>query len=240
MTEQKPLERKVLDTVLMEFEGVLADTGQARRDALGAVLGEDGIALSDADYESTCAGLGAADAVRAATALAGVALDETDLDLMAMRVERAFASQVSKGVVMVEGARETVERLASRARLGIVSRASRNDIALILSLARLEHAFTCVIGSESATPSKPSPAPYRSALRRLEQQRPVPPNGIVVALEDALHGIRAARSAGLRSIAVGALPAHIAMEADGYLPELAGVSVATLQQLIVREGEVFG
>jgi beta-phosphoglucomutase-like phosphatase (HAD superfamily) len=240
MSAREPIERKVLDTVLMEFEGVLADTGPARRDALCTVLREDGIALEPTDYDAACAGLGAADAVRAATKLAGRSLDETALDLMAMRVERAFASHVGKGVVLVDGAREAVERLASRARLGIVSRASRNDISLILSLARLEHAFTCVIGADGTSAPKPSPAPYRVALRRLAQQRPVPPNGVVVALEDTLHGIRAARSAGLRTVAVGTLPAHIAMEADGYLSGLAGIGASTIQQLVVRDGEVFG
>ncbi len=240
MSGGTPAERKLLDTVLMEFEGVIADTSPARRDALRTVLGVDGITLSDADYESTCAGVGAAEAVRAATALAGLSLDETALDLLTLRVERAFASHVGKGVMLVDGAREAIERLAARTRLGIVSRASRNDVSLILSLARLDHAFTCVIGSDGTTMPKPSPAPYRAALRRLQQQRPVPPNGVVVALEDALPGIRAARSAGLRSVAVGVLPAHIAMEADGYLSSIAGVSVSTIQQLVVREGEVFG
>lgn len=234
------MERLVLDTVLMEFDGVLADTSAARHDALCTVLGEDGIALSDAEYHASCAGLGSGDAVRAAIALAGVSIDETALDLLALRVERVFSSHVSKGVVLVDGAREAVERLASRVRLGIVSRASRGNIALILSLARLEHAFTLVIGIEDASPPKPSPAPYRAALGRLERQRPVMPGGIVVALEDGLHGIRSARSAGLRSVAVGDLPAHIAMEADAFLPALTGLTPSALQQMITRQGEVFG
>jgi len=232
------MQRK-LDAILMEFDGVLADTAVARRDALLAVLLEDGIVLSTADYRDRCAGLSTTDAVRGALARCGVSLDETGVELLALRVDRAFSAQVSKGVVLADGAREAVERLAVRARLGIVTRANRRDVELVLSLAQLEHLFSCVIGAEDVYPSKPSPAPYLAALRRLERRRPVSPSGLVIALEDGRHGIRSAAAAGLRCIAVGDLPAHVAMEADAIVPAITGLDVAAIEQLIARGGERF-
>lgn len=231
--------RCVVDAVLMEFEGVLADTALARRDAMLSVLGEDGYVLSPAEYRESCAGLATPDAVRAALRRRGVMVDATALELLSLRVDRAFTAHVGKGVVLVDGAREAVERLAARARLGIVSRASRRDVEFVLSLAQMEHAFACVIGSEDAVPGKPDAAPYLAALHRLERRRPVPPEGIVVALEDAISGIRGARAAGLRCIAVGDLPAHVAMEADAILPAITGIDLATIEALIAREGERF-
>lgn len=231
--------RRTIDTILMEFEGVLADTAPARRDAMLSVLAEDGYLLSPSEYRDACAGLATPDAVRAALRRRAVMVDATALDLLTLRVERAFAAHVGKGVVLVDGVREALERFAARARLGIVSRASRRDVDFVLSLAQLEHLFACVVGSEDAGPGKPDAAPYLTALRRLERQRPISPEGIVVALEDTVAGIRGARAAGLRCIAVGDLPAHLAMDADAIVPAITGIDVATIEALIGREGERF-
>ncbi|MCC6772772.1 MAG: HAD family phosphatase [Gemmatimonadaceae bacterium] len=230
---------RVLDAVLMEFDGVLADTARARHEALACVLAEDGLQLSDADYRAGCAGLPTTDAVRAAVGRCGATLDETGLELLTLRVDRAFSEQVGKGIILVDGAREAVERLVARVRVGIVTRASRRHVEFVLNLAQMEHLFACVIGSEDADPPKPAPAPYLAALRRLERRRPVSPEGLVVALEEGVWGIRGARAAGLRCIAVGDLPAHVAMEADAFIPAITGIDVAAVDQLIVRAGERF-
>jgi beta-phosphoglucomutase-like phosphatase (HAD superfamily) len=231
--------RRTVDVVLMEFDGVLAQTALARRDALRAVLAEDGHSLSLEAYQESCAGLSTADAVRAALTRLEAPTDETGLELLALRVDRAFSVHVGKGVVLVDGVPEMIERLAARARLGIVTRASRRDVELVLSMAQLDHAFACVIGADDAYPAKPDPSPYRAALRRIERTRPVAPDGIVVALEDALPGIRAARAAGFRCIAVGELPAHVAMEADAIVPAVTGLDIFAVGRLVTHEGERF-
>ena len=230
---------RVIDAVLMEFDGVLADTAAARRDAMLTVLAEEGITLSHADHRDRCAGLPTPEAVRGALARCGVTLDETGVELLALRVDRAFTAHVSKGLMLADGAREAVERLAARARLGIVTRAGRRDVEFVLSLAQLDHLFACVIGAEDVYPAKPSPAPYLAAMRRLERRRPVPSDGVVVALEDSSHGIRSARGAGLRCIAVGDLPAHVAMEAEAVIPAITRLDIAAIEHLVARGGERF-
>jgi len=231
--------RRTVDTVLLEFEGVIADTAHARRSSLVSVLGEAGMPVSIEEYRDTCAGLPTAEAVRAAVTLRGATVDETGLDLLTLRVDRTFRSHVGKGVTLVEGAREAIERLATHARIGIVSRASRQEVEFVVSLARLDHVFACVIGAEDVAPGKPAAAPYLAALRRIERRRAVPADGVVVSLEDSLSGIRSARAAGVRCVAVGDLPAHVAMEADAIIPSLAGIDVVGLAQLVAREGEEF-
>lgn len=231
--------RRVIDAVLMEFHGVLADTALARREALLSVLHEDGIRLTPDEYRESCAGLATPDAVRGALQRHDVPFDDTDLELLTLRVERVFSAHVGKGIVLAEGAREAVERLAARVRLGIVSRSPRHDVEFVLSLAQLEHVFSCVIGVEDAVPGKPDAAPYQAALQRFARRRPVPAEGIVVAIEDTIGGIRAAHAAGLRCIAVGDLPAHLAMEADAIVPAITGLDLATIEALVAREGERF-
>ena len=64
-------------------------------------------------------------------------------------------------------------------------------------------------------------------------------DGVVVALEDSLDGIRGARGAGLRCVAIGDLPAHVAMEADALIPAITGIDAHTVERLVARAGEVF-
>ena len=77
---------RVIDAVLMEFDGVLADTAAARRDAMLTVLAEEGITLSHTDYRDRCAGLPTPEAVRGALARCGVTLDETGAVAYFLRV----------------------------------------------------------------------------------------------------------------------------------------------------------
>ena len=69
----------------------------------------------------------------------------------------------------------------------------------------------------------------------MNRQRPLSPKA-VIALEDGTAGIRAARAAGVRCIAVGPIPAHIAIEADAYVTSLAGQTARSLD-LLSRPGQ---
>lgn len=221
----------MLDTVMLELEGVIADTGEARRDALLGALQAGGVELPAASYRELCAGLPFEDAVRAAVRQAGRTPDETAIAITAHRAERAYRAYIGKGLTLVDGARETLERLHESVRLALVTRAPRNDAMFVLSLARVEHLFTCVVAAEDAPP-KPSPEPYRLALARLQRARARVVRGTVVAVEDGLAGIQSARAAGVASVAVGDVPAHVALEADGYVPSIGGLTAEALLSLV--------
>lgn len=224
----------MLDAVLLELEGVVTDTGEARRDAVLAALRADGIPLSPDEYRDVCAGLSFEAAVRAACLQAGRTSDETAIALAAHRAERAYRAYIGKGLTLVEGARETLERLHPSARLALVTRSPRNDALFVLSLARLEHLFNVVVAAEDAPP-KPSPEPYRLALEKLQRVRPA--RGTVIAVEDSLAGVKSARGAGIATVVVGDVPAHVALEADGYIRSIAGLTADTLHSLVTPRNE---
>jgi HAD superfamily hydrolase (TIGR01509 family) len=226
----------MLDTVILELEGVIADTSEARRDAVFASLRADGIQLSLSEYREHCAGLAFEDAIRAAIRNAGRPVDETAIALAALRSERAYRAYIGKGLTLVEGARETLERLHDTARLALVTRSPRNDAMFVLSLARVEHLFTCVVAAEDA-PAKPSPEPYRLAMNRLQRARARVARGTAVAIEDGLPGVQSARAAGLPAVVVGDVPAHVALEADGYVSSIAGLTADSLLSLVAPRNE---
>jgi HAD superfamily hydrolase (TIGR01509 family) len=220
----------MFDVALFELEGVLFDTAAARRDALRRALADDGLLLP-AD-PTRYAGLSVRDAV---LAVAGDRLpDDTAVDLAVLRAERHFDERIAGGLSLAPGAVDLVHALVGRMRLGVVTRAGRREAGRALSLAGLDFAFACVVAAEDAAAPKPAAAPYETAIARLARRAPVLRDR-VVTLEDALPGIRAARAAGLRCIAVGALPAHDALHADAYVPTLADLTPAELVSLVTPE-----
>ncbi|HSA57897.1 MAG TPA: HAD family phosphatase [Gemmatimonadaceae bacterium] len=227
----------MLDTVLFELEGVLADTATARREALLASLRTNGVELTAQEYHETCAGLDLEAAARAAHRLRARPLDDTGAALCARRADDLYRASLGKGLVLVEGAREALERLHAVTRLGLVTRASRAEAGFVLSLARLEPLFTCVVAAEDARAAKPSPEPYRVALQRLRRRASPGRGGTIVAVEDGLPGIRAARAAGIPCVVVGDVPAHVALEADGYLPAITGLTPAGLLAIAAPRSE---
>ncbi|HEX6049866.1 MAG TPA: HAD family phosphatase [Gemmatimonadaceae bacterium] len=224
----------MLQAVLLEFEGVIADTREARKSALSASLADEGIVLDDWEYAEHCLSLPVRGATREALALRGIRGDETRVDLATLRAERRFAELVGAGASLVPGAVALVESIHSHARVGLVSRAARREIEPVLSLAGIDHAFEFVIADDDPFPPKPSPAGYGGALERLARRRAVVPRN-VVALEDGRAGIRAAKGAGLRCAVVGLVPAHLAMDADALLPTLVGQTAVSIDSLTSGE-----
>ena len=220
----------MLQAVLFEFDGVLADTRDARRRALIEALSDDGTTVSESEYDDRCASLPVRSAVRAAFELRAIPGDDTLIELTAARAERRFASLMESGVSLMPGARALIETMQGQTRLGIVSRAARRDIEHTLAMAQLDYAFEFVLSDDDPYPPKPSAKPYFGALDRLARRRSVDAKH-VVALEDGLAGIRSAKAAGIRCAVVGALPAHLAMNADAIIPSLIGQTTASIDAL---------
>jgi HAD superfamily hydrolase (TIGR01509 family) len=97
----------------------------------------------------------------------------------------------------VPGAREAVERLAARWPLGLASSSNRELIDLALELLGVAHLFKATVSSEEVARGKPAPDVYFEAARRVG----VDPTR-AAAIEDSENGIRAAKAAGMRVIAI--------------------------------------
>lgn len=214
--------------ILLELEGVLVETHDARRDALLRALAEEGIGTGPVAYDDLAHGLPVRGAARALIAAAGEEIDEVAIELVALRAERHFAEAVGTGIVLTDGARDALGTLHGVTRLALVTRANRREVEPILDAADAGFLFECIVTADDVGDSpKPAPEAYHSALRRLSRRRALTAAG-AIALEDGRAGIRAARAAGLRCLAVGNVPPFRALDADGYLPTLRGVTLDSL------------
>jgi HAD superfamily hydrolase (TIGR01509 family) len=219
----------MVDAALIEIEGVLFDTRGLRRTSLRNALLEHGFPIEpDAALADELTPRAAAAATLRA---AEVPHDDVILDLVALSAERVFVAAVSvTGAALMPGALDFVRETAALARLAVVTRARRSEADALLRLASLDEFVSTVITADDALDAKPSPDSYRRALERLARQRPLSERN-TIAIEDSVAGIRSARGAGIRCVAVGRLPAHIAMEADAYVESLVGQSVRALERL---------
>lgn len=219
--------------VLIELEGVLVETHALRREALVRALDEMDVALSPADFDDHCHGLPVRAAIAAAASVRALepTLDATDADLAAVRAETNFMRSVGTGITLVDGSPAALTALRSGAALAIVTRASRRETDAMLAMSGMEYEFDCVICSDDVPGAeKPEPLAYQSALARLSRRRPMRARD-AIALEDGRAGIVAARRAGIPCVAVGKMPAFRALDADGYLPTLRGVTLESLDAL---------
>jgi beta-phosphoglucomutase-like phosphatase (HAD superfamily) len=219
----------MVDAVLLEWEGVLADTGAARREALLRALADEGVLWNAAAYEACCGGLDVYAAASAALGDAGHD-DATLTDLVALRASRAFLEHLAQGFSLQPGAARFIAEAEHRARVAIVTRAARAETEIVLGLSGLESAIACIVTTDDV-PAPPSASDsYERALAQLARRRIVQPHRSV-ALIDTTPAVRAARGAGLRTLAIGA-PAHVAMDADAASDSFDGLTMNVASSLV--------
>jgi len=223
------------DALLFELDGVLLDTRPAQRHALREAWAANGITLPDADVDELLAAHPVAAAVVEGAVLAGASLDATAASLLVLRAERALDQRLAGGVSLFPGIARFVEAARARARLAVVTAAPRRRAESLLALAGLADDFDFIVAAEDVLEPKPHHEGYAIALERLARRRIRIP-ARCIALEGTRDGLRAARTAGLRAVACGAVPVHLALEADAYLPTLEDLSVAALDA-VARIGE---
>lgn len=216
------------DGVLLDWEGVLADTADARRAALADALADEGIACDDAALAHH--GIGRSVRAGASRLLGSRAGDATLVELVALRAERAFAQRLAQGFAIDPAAARFVELAQLRAPLVIVTAAGRTETDSALRLAGLHDSCAAIVTADDVGGDAPMPASYELALAHLGRRRVVKARRVVL-LATSVAAIHAAREAGVRTVAVGA-PAHVSLEADAAVSSLEGVSPDTMDALL--------
>ena len=112
-------------------------------------------------------------------------------------VVRRMQDRYRARLPLLDGAVEAVERLAGRWPLALASSSNRELIDLALELGGLAHFFQATVSSEEVAHGKPAPDVYLEAARRLG----VAPKRCA-AVEDSHNGIRSAKAAGMRVVAI--------------------------------------
>jgi beta-phosphoglucomutase len=187
--------------VIFDFDGVIADTEKLHFEASRLVLAARGVPLDQARYYTTYLGYSDADMAEAIARDQGHVASGADVQGFVRdfihEKGQVYERMIASGAVLFAGAAACFARLSAAFPLAIASGSFHAEIEHVLNGAGLLHHFAAIVGADDAPRSKPHPAPYLEAARRLGADP-----ADCVAIEDSTWGLESARTAGMKTIAV--------------------------------------
>lgn len=224
----------MLHAVIFDFNGIIVDDEPIHFRLFQRVLAEEGIALSEETYYARYLGFDDRGAFRAGFADYNRPLTEAKLCELVARKAAYYQDAIRNQICLFPGARELVASLSASLPLALASGALRHEIETILSGAGLIEHFDAIVSSEDVARGKPEPEIFLKALAALNVAHPrsrIEPGDCVV-IEDSREGIRGARRAGMRCLAVtNSHSAELLSDADAVVASLKEVSLPFLQKL---------
>lgn len=218
------------EAVIFDFDGIIVDTEPLHYKAFLSVLEPLGLGFAWEEYVATYMGFDDRDAFREAYRARGRDLDGKSLKSLVAAKSRAFLDILRAGVEPYPGAVPMIESLhVAGVPLAISSGALLSDIAPILGGLGIDRCFPVVVTADDVRKSKPDPECYALAFLRLSRMHParVTDPERSFAIEDTPAGIRSAKGAGLRVLALtNSYDAGGLAEADWITDSLENVRIA--------------
>jgi HAD superfamily hydrolase (TIGR01509 family) len=183
----------VTDAVVFDLDGVLLESEQVWNEAKQELVSERGGRWRESAPREMM-GMSSPEWSSHLRAELGV---DMDLERISAEVVARVEAIYRRDLPYIEGAREAVERIGERWPLGLASSSNREIIDLFLDLSGLAERFEVTVSSEEVERGKPAPDVYLEALTRLGSAPEAS-----TAVEDSDNGIRAARAAGMRVVAL--------------------------------------
>ena len=208
----------MIDAVVFDLDGVLIESEEVWDAVRAAYVRERG-GRYDAEVQRAMMGMSSTEWSRYLHDSAGVADEPHAIN---DDVVRRMLSVYREHLPLLPGAAEAVRRLAARFPLGLASSSNRALIDTVLKVSRLAPFFAATVSSEEVARGKPAPDVYLEAARRLG----VDPTRCA-AVEDSHGGIRSAKAAGMRVIAIP----NRSYPPDEESLALADVTIGSLDEL---------
>lgn len=181
-----------VDAVLFDLDGVLVDATEWHYEALNRALGLFGFEITRYEHLSTYNGLPTRRKLEMLSVEKGL---PRSLHGLICRVKQSYTVQEIQARCWPAFEKEYLLARLSREgyRLAVCSNAVRESVAMMLERAGILRYFELLVSNEDVANPKPDPEIYTQTCRRMG----IDPSRVVV-VEDAPHGIEAARRAGTR------------------------------------------
>lgn len=180
--------------VIFDMDGVILDSNETWEAVMGDLFAAYGKSLSDLDEDAFMGGDNSLQWAAHLRRELGLPLADEQI---VRHVVDGILRHYHEHVPLISGAAEAVARVSARFPLGLASSSPREVIAFVLQRSGLGRLFQAWVSSDDVGCGKPAPDVY---LRCCELLGLAPEN--CVAVEDSRFGIRAAKAAGMKIIAV--------------------------------------
>jgi HAD superfamily hydrolase (TIGR01509 family) len=183
----------MIEAVVFDLDGVILDSEQVWDDVREDLARERDGTWSD-QAQRDMMGMSSPEWSRYMHDVVGVPDPPDEIN---REVVRRMLERYTERLPLIDGAVEAVRRIAERWPLGLASSSNRQIIDRALEVSGLAPLFRVTVSSEEVARGKPAPDVYLEAARRLgvEATR-------CAAIEDSANGIRSARAAGMRVVAI--------------------------------------
>jgi HAD superfamily hydrolase (TIGR01509 family) len=219
-----------IGAVILDCDGVLADTEPLHLAAFNRVLAPGGIVITPEEYVATYLGFDDRAAFRHVLARHGQRTAAETIERLVAEKARVFPAMLAADCRIYDGVRELVRSLGDLP-CAVASGARREEVAIVLRVAGLADRIRVVVAMEDVAAGKPDPEPFLTALARLGAGGASVPAAECVVVEDSVVGVEGARRAGMRCVAVtNSHPANALAAADLVVPSLVGLSLAELRR----------
>jgi HAD superfamily hydrolase (TIGR01509 family) len=210
----------VIEAVVFDLDGVLLQSEEVWDAVRERYVRERG-GRYDEEVQRAMMGMSAPEWSRYLHEEAGVREEPEDINRdVVERMLEAYRSELP----LLPGAVATIRRIADAFPLALASSSNREVFEEVLELASIAGCFRATVSSEEVERGKPAPDVYLEAARRLG----VDPTRCA-AVEDSHAGIRSAKFAGMRVVAIP----NAAYPPDDEAIRLADTVVGSLDELTV-------
>ena len=185
----------MFEAVIFDWDGTLADTRKVIVVSFQKALKEINLEVPT-QYIERRIGIGASETFREILQAANRRVDEK---IVKQLVERKSKVQIELAteVALFEGARELLEVLRGRVKVGLASMNNRSVIMHLLQINGIADYFDTILTVEAVSHSKPDPEIFLKTSSQLESS-----SQRSVVLEDSLFGVQAAKAAEMGCITV--------------------------------------
>jgi beta-phosphoglucomutase family hydrolase len=207
------------------MDGVIADTAACHLQAWQRLWAEQGVAFTAEQFRRTF-GQRTTEILRG---ILGPDVPAEEVCALGERKEAYCRELLRRQLHVLPGVRELLAALEQAGfRQALASSAPRQNVDLILEALDVGRYFSAVVSEADVTLGKPNPQIFLLAATRLG----VEPRRCLV-IEDAVAGVQAAKSAGMRCLAVTTThPGARLAAADRVVQSLAEVGVADIEALL--------
>jgi HAD superfamily hydrolase (TIGR01509 family) len=179
--------------VVFDLDGVLIQSEEVWDEVRERYVRERG-GRYDAEVQRAMMGMSSTEWSRYLHETAGVPDAPEEINA---EVVRRMLHAYEEHLPLIDGAADAVHRLAADYPLAVASSSNRPLIDAVLREAQLADCFAATVSSEEVARGKPAPDVYLEAARRLGADATR-----CAAIEDSHGGIRSAKAAGMRVVAI--------------------------------------